>query len=246
MAQFVIVHGAWHGGWAWTGVRTALESAGHTVSTPTMPGLRPDDEVGGGVSLRDCVDALVDHVVSRDFHDLILVGHSWGGIVAGGAVPRIADRVKHLIMFSAFVPKPGESLFDLVPPTHAALFDVTVDEAGPAAIMPKPEAFAELYMNDATPEQASLAYLLARPQPFRTFADPLEPDMNFHAEAVRKTYLLAKGDRALPSDHYWVPRFSDVLGGGLERVAGNHELMFTDPHGLADALMSVAQKPAAP
>lgn len=71
-----------------------------------LPGLGPDDDPTG-VRLQDCVDALVHHLEGQGLQDVVLVAHSWGGIPAGGAAARLAGRLKHLIMVSAFVPEVG-------------------------------------------------------------------------------------------------------------------------------------------
>ncbi|MDP9444815.1 MAG: alpha/beta hydrolase [Actinomycetota bacterium] len=119
--DFVLVHGAWHGGWAWQPVAAPLRAAGHRVSAPTSPGLGVDDDPRG-VTLADCVDALVDHVERSDRTDVTLVGHSWGGYVIAGAAPRLASRLRRIVFWSAFVPEAGRSLYDEVPPEYQGLF----------------------------------------------------------------------------------------------------------------------------
>ncbi|RBY90814.1 alpha/beta fold hydrolase [Blastococcus sp. TF02A-26] len=107
MADLVLQHGAWHGGWSWQPVAQRLRAAGHRVSTVTSPGLGIDDDPRG-VTLADCVDALVAHVESTDRRDVTLVGHSWGGYVVAGAAPRLADR---LGVTPVTVPGSHESMF---------------------------------------------------------------------------------------------------------------------------------------
>ncbi|MDN5857829.1 MAG: alpha/beta hydrolase, partial [Pseudonocardia sp.] len=81
---FVLVTGAWHGGWAWRPVAEHLRAAGHRVLTPTLPGLH-DGADPTRFHLSDTVDAIVDLVEREDLHDVTLVGHSWGGYVVTGA-----------------------------------------------------------------------------------------------------------------------------------------------------------------
>ncbi len=236
MTHFVLVHAAWQGAWAWRPVRTHLEAAGHTVSCPTLPGLGADDDPTG-VTLQDCVDALVRHVQERDLREIVLVAHSWGGIVAGGATPSLADRIRHLVMFSAFVPQVGQSLVDLVPASHVGLFE----QPTPDTILPPLRVFQELYMDDVPADESALAFSLLQPHPLRTFVDPLTPEMDFHPLDIRKTYLAARDDHALPPQHSWVPRFSDTLGGALEHVPGSHQANLTQPAALAEALVRITR-----
>lgn len=81
---FVLVAGAWHGGWAWRAVANELRAAGHEVHTPTLAGLGADDDPRG-VTLTDCADSVVAYVESAGLNDVTLVVHSWGGYVLTGA-----------------------------------------------------------------------------------------------------------------------------------------------------------------
>jgi len=240
MTHFVLVHGAWHGGWAWQPVRALLEAVGQQVTSPTLPGLGADDDPTG-ITLHDCVDALVRHVESADLQDVTLVGHSWGGIVAGGASPRLAGRLRHLIMVSAFVPRVGEALVDLVPAEHVGLFEQLVSESVARTVLPPLSVFQDMFMNDAALESSALAFSLMRPQPWRTFTDPLAPEMDFHSLDVPKTFIVAQDDKALPAEQSWVPRFSDALGGDLQTIAGSHEAMLTQPAALATSLLKIVR-----
>ena len=111
---FVLITGAWHGGWSWRPVATRLRAEGHRVLTPTLPGLDLGDDPRG-ITLTDCCDAVVDLVEREDLQDVTLLGHSWGGYVVCGSAPRVAPRIKRTVFWSAFVPQDGESLMDAVP-----------------------------------------------------------------------------------------------------------------------------------
>ena len=118
--NIVLVHGAWHGGWAWQPVASLLRAAGHRVWAPTCPGLGIDDDPRG-VTLAGCVDSLVSQVEASFAVDVTLVGHSWGGYVIAGAAPRLLSRLKRLVFWSAFVPEMGKPLYDEVPPAYQEL-----------------------------------------------------------------------------------------------------------------------------
>src|SRR5580692_4134400 len=108
---FVLITGAWHGGWAWRPVAQELRAAGHRVLTPTLPGLHDGDDPAVH-TLGDVIDYVADLAEEEDLHDVTLVGHSWGGYVVTGAAPRLAPRLRKVVFWSAFVPAAGRSLYD--------------------------------------------------------------------------------------------------------------------------------------
>src|SRR5262249_14757611 len=116
MATFVLVHGAWHGGWCWRKVSPFLEAAGHEVYAPTLTGLADraaelSPEVGLNTHVRDVVDLFEE----RDLREVVLVGHSYGGMVITGAVDAVPERVGRLVFVATFVPRDGDSMVDVSP-----------------------------------------------------------------------------------------------------------------------------------
>lgn len=117
MATFVLVHGAWLGGWVWRDVAAALRAAGHTVLTPTLTGLGERAHLGGPqVGLQTHIADVVNVLEYEDLAGVTLVGHSYGGMVVTGVADHAAHRLSQLIYLDAFVPEHGQSLHDLVPP----------------------------------------------------------------------------------------------------------------------------------
>src|SRR5215813_9903475 len=116
MATFVLVHGAWHGGWCWQKVIPLLEAADHAVYAPTLTGLAEracelSPDVGLDTHIQDVVGLLQD----KDLHEVILVGHSYGGMVITGVVDAVPERIAHLVYLDTFVPRDGESMVDVSP-----------------------------------------------------------------------------------------------------------------------------------
>jgi pimeloyl-ACP methyl ester carboxylesterase len=116
---FVLVHGAWHGGWCWRQVRPLLK--GHEVFTPSLTGLgershlaRPD------VDLDTHIADVVSLLEMEDLRDVVLVGHSYGGMVITGAADRAHQRIRRLVYLDAFVPEDGKCLLDYAVPERAA------------------------------------------------------------------------------------------------------------------------------
>jgi pimeloyl-ACP methyl ester carboxylesterase len=231
----VLVTGAWHGGWAWRPVAEHLRAAGHTVYAPTLPGLADGDDPTRN-SLADVVQAVVDLIENEDLHDVILVGHSWGGYPITGAAPAVASRLSKLVYWSAFVPAAGRSLYDEVPPPYQQLFAGQAEASGNNTVALPFEVWQAAFMNDATEESQRIVHNLMMPQPYQYFTetvDPIDPD----TLGVPTAYVLSEKDVALPPGEYGWARFADRLGVPAQPAPGSHEACFTEPVGLAEALL---------
>src|SRR5690348_16630714 len=121
MASILLAHGAWSAAWAWKKMRPLLRAAGHEFCTPTYTGLgqrahlaRPE------IDLSTHIQDVVSVLEFEDLEDVVLLGHSYGGMVATGVADRASSRIARLIYLDAFAPKDGQSLFDLVGPKAEA------------------------------------------------------------------------------------------------------------------------------
>src|ERR1051326_5767338 len=116
MATFVLVHGAWHGGWCWQKVIPFLKAAGHEVYAPTLTGLAERaSELSREVGLETHIQDIVSLLEEKDLHGVILVGHSYGAIVITGVVDQVPERIAHLVYLDTFVPRNGEAMADVSP-----------------------------------------------------------------------------------------------------------------------------------
>jgi pimeloyl-ACP methyl ester carboxylesterase len=113
---FVLVHGAWHGGWCWKYVRDILVSQGHAVFTPTLTGQgershlsRPD------IDIVTHIQDIVRVIEAEELERVVLVGHSYGGIVISGVAEKLSKKIQRLIFLDALLPKAGEPVFQLPP-----------------------------------------------------------------------------------------------------------------------------------
>ena len=114
MATFVLVHGAWHGGWCWQKVIPFLEAAGHEVYAPTLTGLAERaSELSPDVGLDTHIQDVVGLLEEKNLHGVILVGHSYGGMVITGVVDQVPERIAHLVYLDTFVPRDGESMVNV-------------------------------------------------------------------------------------------------------------------------------------
>ncbi len=114
MSTYVLVHGAWGGSHGWRKVRPLLQRAGHQVFTPSLTGQGERSHLATpDVTLSTHVQDVANAIWYEDLHDIILVGHSYGGMVVTGVAERLPERIKHLVYLDAFLPADGQSLYDL-------------------------------------------------------------------------------------------------------------------------------------
>jgi len=117
---FVLVHGAWHGGWCWRRVSALLRRAGHEVYAPSLTGLGERKHLARReIDLETHIEDVVQLLEMEDLRDVALVGHSYGGMVITGAADRAAWRIGRLVYLDAFVPESGKCLLDYVVPERA-------------------------------------------------------------------------------------------------------------------------------
>ena len=110
MVSFVLVHGAWHGGWCWRDVRKILEESGHTVFAPTLTGLGERSHLlSPNLDIETHIADVTNLLVCEELSDVILVGHSYGGMVITGVADQARDRLRHIVYLDAFLPVDGES-----------------------------------------------------------------------------------------------------------------------------------------
>jgi pimeloyl-ACP methyl ester carboxylesterase len=113
---FVLVHGAWSGGWCYARVAALLRSRGHTAFTPTLTGQGERAHLSSGaVNLSTHIEDVLGVFRFERLDNVVLAGHSHGGMVVTGVADRIAEKIKALAYLDAFVPEDGQSLFDVIP-----------------------------------------------------------------------------------------------------------------------------------
>ena len=109
MANFVLVHGSWAGGWQWTTIREMLEEKGHRVLTPTLTGMSDRHHlISEDVGLETHIDDIARLIEWERLDDVILGGHSYGGMVITGVAAKVQARLSHLVYFDAFLPRAGD------------------------------------------------------------------------------------------------------------------------------------------
>ena len=231
--HFVLIHGAWHGGWCWDGVIQALEKEGHTAEAPTMPGHDPGDD-RSGIQLDSYVGKIVE-VLNKQGGPVVLVGHSSAGFLLQSAAPKARDKIEQLIFLNAFILPDGKCQFDLVPP-EAAEGMTGAASASPDNCVPVIEDFVRdmLMAGESRELQDALISRLV-PQPLALFTTKVNTQA-FSGLDIRKTVLFCKEDASLPPGAYL--GMAQGLGEfDLIEVDGGHEALFTNPQIVANGLI---------
>jgi pimeloyl-ACP methyl ester carboxylesterase len=236
MGCYLLVHGAWHNGDQWAAVREVLESRGHVVHSPTIGGLRKGDSPD--IGLDDAIAPLAEYICDHNLDDLVLVGHSWGGVLISKLAERYPSRIRRLVFQNAFVLLDGESVLDNLPPSLRLALRLWCEQRGDGTVMLPFSAWRDVYMNDADFDLARRTYDDLRPQPIRPLAESVDMK-RFYALDLPKSYINAWDDNGLLQGEWgWHPRMSNRLGQfRLVQMPGGHEVMFTNPQLLADKII---------
>jgi pimeloyl-ACP methyl ester carboxylesterase len=130
-APFLVCHGAWSAGWAWKKMHPLMNAVGHRLVTPTYTGLGERAHLANpSIDLETHIRDILNVIKYEDLDDVVLIGHSYGGMVATGVADRARDRISQLIYLDAFVPKDGQSLLDLNEPARPRMLELAKSADG--------------------------------------------------------------------------------------------------------------------
>jgi pimeloyl-ACP methyl ester carboxylesterase len=130
IATFVLVHGAWHGGWCWQRVNDRLTARGHRVFAPTLTGVGERSHLDSpSVDLSTQIRDVVNEIRWKDLENVVLVGHSYGGMVISGVAEQVAPKIAAIVYLDAFVPADGQSIGDLGGKVDAGPFTAPIPAA---------------------------------------------------------------------------------------------------------------------
>jgi pimeloyl-ACP methyl ester carboxylesterase len=233
-STFVLVHGAWHGGWCWGRVSPLLRAAGHAVYAPTLTGLGERAHLlAPSVDLQTHVQDIVGVLEYEDLKSVILVGHSYGGMVISGVADRASQHVSQLVYIDAFLPAPGQSVLDLVAPQRSAQFRELAQLEGDGWLVPAPQP--ELY---GVVEPADLDWIRPRfgPQPLLSLDQPL--DLSDSAPShIARAYVACT---EYPVFRPFADRARVDPAFRYREIASGHDAMVTHPHELSQILLDLA------
>lgn len=233
MTTFVVAHGAWSAGWAWKRMRPRLRALGHEIFTPTYTGLGErvhlaNREIGLNTHIQDVLGVLE----CEDLHDVVLLGHSYGGMVATGVADAAAGRLSQLVYLDAFVPRDGQSAFDLQNETARARMIDSAKTAGDGWLIAQ---------NPMPPDTAPDDVEWARPrrfkQPFNTFNDRIK--LTGAVERLPRTYIYCL--KAGPGDNFrqFADRAKSEQGWRYRAIDASHNPHITVPDALTALLVGL-------
>lgn len=198
MATYVLVPGAWLGGWVWHDVAARLRGAGHEVYPISLTGLgervhlaRPD------IDLETHITDVVNVMIWNDLRDVILIGHSFAGIVVTGVADRIPERLRALVYLDSAPLDDGQAMTDLFPPEALTALQQAVDAHGDGWRLPFPgfDALGEGASLDGLGErERSLLEAKAVAQPWPTYTQPLRLQHGDRADVAYRRVLIACAD----------------------------------------------------
>lgn len=236
MATFVLVHGAWHGGWCWRRVTPLLRAAGHEVFAPTLTGLGERAHLlSPAVDLDTHASDVWGVLECEELHGVVLVGHSYGGMVITAVAERAAPRLARLVYLDAFLPRDGESLLDVLPPDARAQTLARAQAEGEGWSLP-PQRDEHPFGVSDPPDVAWLRARLSA-HPLATMAQPVRR-ADPAAGALPRTFVacIATGWFADSA-----ARARAEGGWGHRELDAVHDAMVTAPQALANVLLEAAQ-----
>jgi len=242
MATFVLVHGAWHGGWCYRDTAKALRDAGHTVFTPTLTGVgERAHQSAENITLETHIRDICGGFEAEELDDVILCGHSYGGMVVTGVADRMPERIRSLVYLDAFVPENGESLIGLLgkalAPDVAAMF---IGSFRGAALAGRSGLMQPIPAEVFNVAQANRAWVDRRcvPQALATFETPALLSGGIDTVSSR-LYILADGWDPSPFRHF-AAKFEAAPGWRITKLPCSHDVMVDMPQELARELLTLA------
>lgn len=238
MANFMLVHGAWHGAWCWRDVLPLLVRAGHRVHAVTLTGLGERSHLmSPAITLETFISDVAQALEAEEMHDVVLAVHSFAGMIGTAIADRMPDRVAHLVYVDAVVPQPGESWSS----THSAVTRearIAASEASRDYSFPPPDP-AVYGLSGAQHDWVRRRQV---PHPGHTYTMPLQFDA-LRVSQVPRTFIdcthppLATIDvsrQRVRDPSFWGAPWHVV------ELATGHDPMVSAPHDLAQVLSGCA------
>jgi pimeloyl-ACP methyl ester carboxylesterase len=231
---FVLVHGAWHGGWCWRRVADRLDRHGHKVYTPTLTGLGERAHLlSTSIDLETHITDVVNVFKWEDLHDACLVVHSYGGWPGSGALEQIGDRVSSIIWLDAFKPQDGERPLD----TASSFARDGIEEAVARGVAGRPAPDVEAFgVNEK--DRAWVTSKLT-PQPTGVYLTPLKLT-GARDRIAKKTYIRAPRYPQPGFDKAYAECKADKNWQTFETTTAGHDVMVDDPDWLVEILLKVS------
>ena len=235
MAAFVLIHGAWHGGWCWKFVAPALRRAGHEVYAPSLTGMGERKHLARfGIDLGTHIEDVASLMEMEDLSDVVLVGHSYGGMVVTGAAER-SERVGKLVYLDAVVPDDGKAMLDYVVPERAARMK---EEGAKTGFVTAPP-FSLFGITRA--EHVEFCKPREVSQPYATMSQPIRIGNRQRLARLAKTYIYCSSPATGTFDAFAAKYRNDPAWRFHEMKTG-HDAMILAPDELTALLLQAAAR----
>jgi pimeloyl-ACP methyl ester carboxylesterase len=228
---FVLVHGAWHGGWCWRRVSDQLEKRGHKVFAPTMTGLGERSHLlDPKVNLATHVTDIVNVIKWESLSNIVLVGHSYGGVIISGVAEQVPEAIGSIVYLDAFVPENGEALVTLTA-RRQAIEDLV--QKGETSMKPVPAAVFEVNEKDRAWVDGKCT-----PHPLATLTDKITLT-GARDRIAKKAYIRATGYANPPFDSAQA-KVKALAGWRVYELPCGHDAMVDMPDRLTEILLEAA------
>lgn len=228
---YVLLHGAWHGGWCWKKVAPALRAAGHDVYTPTLTGLGERAHLASPtINLDTHINDVINLIEAEELSEVVLLGHSYGGMVLTGAADQTAPRLRRLIYLDAFLPENGKCLLDYLHPDRRAMI-----ERGAASGFVDPLPLA--LFGVTAPEDLAWAARHEMRQSYATFSQPVH--LTGAGAKLPRTYVYCAKPPTGSFDQFAARARADPAW-KFHQLDTGHDCMITDPQGVIRILLENA------
>jgi pimeloyl-ACP methyl ester carboxylesterase len=227
---FVLIHGAWHGGWCWRPVQRRLEARGATVYAPSLTGLGDRKHLNDPkVNLSTHVADVVDLLETEELEQVVLVGHSYAGMVVTGAAAKVPKRLASVVYLDAFVPESGQSMFDLSNPKFVAHWREKAKTAGDGWRVPPMLDAKAMGLSGALAQRVDKKLTA---QSIATFDEKLSFDPKALA-GLKRAYFRAGAFGGFGPTAERVKKD----GWAVRSIDSGHDVMLAHPDELAQALL---------
>jgi pimeloyl-ACP methyl ester carboxylesterase len=229
---FLVAHGAWSAGWSWKKMHPLMTAAGHRLYTPTYTGLGEREHLASPSNdLETHIKDILAVLKYEDLRNVVLIGHSYGGMVATAVADQARDRIAQLIYLDAFVPKNGQALVDLLPPQVRLRMQESVKTGDGWRIQPNP--------SPPDTSEADLKWIAERrlAQSFKCFETPVR--LGDAALTLPRSYVYCK--RIPPGDPFrqFTERAKSEGGWRYFEIDASHSPQVTAPEALAALLQMI-------
>ena len=245
MSTYVFVSGTFHGGWCWQRVTPYLSSEGHDAYTPTLTGVGERVHLATpDVNFETHVQDIINVLEFEDMHNVVLVGHSYGGLVIGAVASRVPDRVAQLIYVDGMIPSDGKSSFDVM--EDRGLSDIvgmirerTAQSPG-GWLQPPPEQIGWLIARGGVVDEEDAAWVANRltTHPIGTHTQAVRLDEDIF-ESTPRAFIMCTPARPRAITSIFGEEVRNDPSWQFREIEASHDVMVTEPEALAELLIQL-------